>query len=81
MIEFEGMPLGDAVAAFNRTSARAIAVEDASARALRVTGAFRRDDPEGFAAALAATFGLKVRREADARLALVGAPPAAAKKP
>ncbi|MGH6616453.1 FecR family protein [Sphingomonas sp.] len=82
MVEFEAVPLGTAVAAFNRIGGRTILVEDLAARRLRVTGAFRRDDPQGFADTLAATFGLTVRRNADATLSLVpGQSAAGSKKP
>jgi len=82
MIEFDATPLGDAVAAFSQSAGPRIVVEGAATRQLRVTGAFRRDDPEGFAATLAATFGLEVRRNSDASLSLVPRQPAGqAKKP
>lgn len=64
MIEFDATPLGEAVAAFNRTAARPVRIEGLDAQQRRVTGAFRRDDPDGFAATLAATFGLAVRHDA-----------------
>jgi transmembrane sensor len=81
MIAFNATPLGEAVAAFNRTGGRAIRIDAAAARGLHVTGAFRRGDPEGFAATLAATFGLAVRREDPAALTLVVPPAAPEKKP
>jgi transmembrane sensor len=80
MIEFDAAPLGEAVAAFNRGGGPAIRVEDPAVRALRVTGAFPRGDPEGFAAALAATFGLEVRHGGDAGLILASRQSAGASK-
>lgn len=81
MIAFNATPLAEAVASFNRTSGRSIRVDETAAQGRRVTGAFRRDDPEGFAATLAATFGLAVRREGPTTLTLAVAPAAPAKKP
>lgn len=81
MIEFDAMPLDAAVAAFNRGGGRTIRLDGLGPRRMLVTGAFRRDDPEGFAATLAATFGLAVRPDKGAGLALVpGAPAPALKK-
>ena len=71
MIEFDATPLGDAVAQFNRAGGGPIRVDGADARQLRVTGTFRRDDAEGFARALAATFDREVRRDSDAGFTLV----------
>lgn len=71
MLAFDGVELVDAVAAFNRTSARPVAIGATTARAMKVTGAFRRSDPEGFARQLAATFGLKIENRSDGSLALV----------
>lgn len=80
MIEFDAVPLGDAVAAFNRGGGLAIRVEDPAVRALRVSGAFPRRDPEGFAATLAATFGLEVRHGGDAGLILAARQPTGVSK-
>lgn len=74
MIAFDAVPLIDAVASFNRTSHRPVRLEAASARGLRLSGAFRRDDPDGFASSVAETFGLQVRRDGDGALRL--SPPA-----
>lgn len=81
MIAFSATPLADAVAAFNRTSGQSIRMEGAATQGMHVTGAFRRDDTEGFVAALAATFGLAVRREDPATLTLVVPPAGPTKKP
>ncbi|WP_160296914.1 FecR family protein [Sphingomonas sp. ERG5] len=70
MIEFDAMPLDTAVAAFNRGGVRPIHVEGVEGRHFLVTGAFRRDDPEEFAATLAATFDLAVRSEGRADLVI-----------
>ena len=82
VLDFDATPLADAVAAFNRTSRRVVRIDPAAAGRLRVTGTFRRDDPETFAGALAATFDLRVRHNPDASLTLVSSGPrGGAKKP
>ena len=80
MIEFDGTPLTDAVAAFNRTSDLAIHVDSPGAAQLRVTGAFRRDDAPAFAASLAAAFGLDVQQNGGRSLTLVARQSAAQEK-
>jgi len=60
MVGFDGVRLADAVARFNRESGASVRVEGPGLGALRVSGTFRRDDPRGFAASLAASFGLEV---------------------
>lgn len=47
-LEFEGMPLADAVALLNRHNALQITLADPSVGALRISGNFRADNPEGF---------------------------------
>jgi len=71
MLDFDAMPLGGAVAVFNRSSGRFVHLDPTLGDGLRVTGSFRRDDPDAFAATLAATFGLDVRRNDDASLTLI----------
>ena len=70
MISFDAAPLADAVAAFNRSSGRTVRLEGEGLSALRVSGAFRRDDPQGFADALAGSFGLDVQPAKDGSLVL-----------
>lgn len=60
MIGFDGVRLADAIARFNRESGASVRFEGPGLDALRVSGTFRRDDPRGFAASLAASFGLEV---------------------
>lgn len=64
MLSFGGEALGDAVRAFDRYSAARIVVDSGLARE-RVTGLFKADDPQGFAMAVAASFGavVNVRNE------------------
>ena len=71
MIAFDATPIETAVAQFNRIGGRRIVIEGEISPRMRVTGAFRRDDPAGFATAIAASFGLEVRREDPAMLVLV----------
>jgi ferric-dicitrate binding protein FerR (iron transport regulator) len=52
-----------------------IHVGSATVRQLRVSGTFRRDDAQGFADALAATFDLRVRRDGEAGFTLASRPP------
>jgi len=72
MIGFEAVPLRDAVEAFNRTSPRPVRLGSQVPRTARLTGAFRRGDPVGFAQAVAATFGLGVRSEGDGAVLIQG---------
>ncbi|MBB6426984.1 FecR domain-containing protein [Sphingopyxis sp. JAI128] len=74
MIGFDGVRLADAVARFNRESGASVRVEGPGLEAPRVSGTFRRDDPRGFAASLAASFGLEVVEAAGGSLVL-RAPP------
>jgi len=70
MLSFDAVPLAEAVAAFNRDGARRVRLEGEGLSDLRVSGAFRRDDPQGFADSLAASFGLRVEPAADGSLVL-----------
>lgn len=47
-LEFEGMPLAEAVALLNRHNALQITLADPVIGALRISGNFRADNPEGF---------------------------------
>ena len=47
-LEFEGMPLAEAVALLNRHNALQISLADPAIGALRISGNFRSDNPEGF---------------------------------
>lgn len=73
MLQFDGTPLGDAVAAANRYSERRIVIRG-DLHQLRVTGAFRAGDTAGLAKALAAAFNLSLVQTADGRLILSPAP-------
>ena len=66
MLALDATPLGEAVAAINRYNGVQIRLADPALAVLRVTGAFHVRDPDGFAGAVAATFGLTVTRDGDA---------------
>lgn len=70
MISFEDIPLGEAIAAFNRSGGRPVRLADQATKSRGLSGAFRRDDPRAFANALAASFGLEVMEETDGSLVL-----------
>ena len=72
MLQFDGTPLGDAVTAANRYSARQIMI-GGDLRQLRVTGAFRAGDTAGLAKALAAAFNLSLVQAPDGKLILSSA--------
>ncbi len=80
MIAFDNASLGDAVAAFSRTSPRPVRLDGAALARHRLTGAFRRDDPNGFAGTVAATFGLTRRDDPDRGVTLTSAPPSSLRK-
>ncbi|MGO4169920.1 FecR family protein [Novosphingobium sp. YAF33] len=71
MIMFDGMDLVAAAAAFNLTSPTPVVIEGGAAAGMRITGSFRRSDPEAFARQAALTFGLVVKAREEGTLALV----------
>ena len=62
MVSFNGTPLRDAVAGFNRRNAVKLALASERIGDLPVTGAFAADDPGGFARAAGEMFRLEVHR-------------------
>ncbi|WP_292634898.1 FecR family protein [Novosphingobium sp.] len=74
MLVLDGVEIGAAVAEFNRTTPMPVLYEVQSGRVMKVTGSFRRSDPEAFARQLAATFGLGVEARQDGSFALVNGP-------
>ncbi|MDH7972534.1 FecR domain-containing protein [Sphingomonas sp. AR_OL41] len=64
MLSFDGAPLEDVVAAANRYSTHKIRLGEPALAGLRVTGTFRATPTDGLAAILAATFNLRVERDA-----------------
>jgi len=64
-VAFDNTPLADAVAEMNRYSAVRVVVEDPSAATIRVSGIFRAGDSANFAQAVAKSYRLEVRDQAD----------------
>lgn len=62
MLALDGGPLGDAVAAVNRYNRPQIRLAEPELARLSVTGAFQVRNPDAFARAVAATFGLGIDR-------------------
>ena len=62
MLALDGGPLGDAVAAVNRYNRIQIRLAEPELARLSVTGAFQVRNPDAFARAVAATFGLGIDR-------------------
>ena len=65
MIELDEMRLADALELVNRQTDRKVRLADPKLADMRVTGAFRAGDIEGFVHGVAAAFGLEVKRSAD----------------
>jgi transmembrane sensor len=59
-IALDGESLGDAAGQFNRYNSRQIVIDDPQLAQERFVGLFRTNEPESFAAAVAATIGAKV---------------------
>jgi transmembrane sensor len=59
-IALDGESLLEAAEEFNRYNARRIVIQDPALARRRFVGLFRTNDPEGFAAAVAATIGARV---------------------
>ncbi|QPI72246.1 FecR family protein [Sphingobium sp. Cam5-1] len=62
MLALDGSPLGEAVAAINRYNRIQIRLAEPDLARFSVTGAFQVRDPDAFAQAVAATFGLSIDR-------------------
>lgn len=74
MVYFDETPLAEAVAEMNRYASRPMAVADASAGALRVSGAFRIAEADTFAQTVSDIFPLSIKHSADGRTVLASAP-------
>lgn len=70
MLSFDGERLGDAIAEINRHNDRKLALVEPALADLRITGAFRADDPAGFARTIAAMLGLTSRDRSDGTMEL-----------
>lgn len=66
MIAFHGETLAEAAEEFARYSETRLLVEDPAVAGMRVVGLYAANDPDGFARAVALSFGLEARRTAGA---------------
>lgn len=69
-VEFTGTPLGEAVVLFNRQNRVQLSLDDDALSALRVSGIYWTDNPEGFARLVEASFGLRAQRVSDESIVL-----------
>jgi len=74
MLALDGGPLGEAVAAINRYNRIQIRLAEPELARLSVTGAFQVRNPDAFARAVAATFGLGIDRTDPGVILLRSAP-------
>lgn len=65
MVEFDDTRLAEAVEFVNRKADGQVRLSDPALADLRVTGAFRAGDAEGFAQGIAAALDLSIERESD----------------
>ena len=71
MLEFDDTPLQEAVVMVNRYSRVQLRLGGGRIGGLRVSGAYRAGDVEGFARSLATAFGLRLETRPDGSLLLV----------
>ncbi len=76
MLEFDDTPLREAVAMVNRYSRIQLSLGDERIAGLRVSGAYRAGDVEGFARSVAAALQLRLEARPDGTLLLVDRRPA-----
>lgn len=69
-VEFSGTPLADAIRHFNQQNRFQLALVDPALGALRVSGVFWMDNPEGFARLVEASFRLRASRRGADRIEL-----------
>lgn len=69
-VEFSGTPLSEAIALFNAQNRIRLTLGDRAHGALRISGMFWLDDPEGFARLLEASISIKAVRIGTAEIAL-----------
>ena len=72
VLVFNDRPLGEAVEEMNRYTTHPIVLADESSRDLRVSGVFNTSDPDHFAETIAETFSLRLDRNHDGAVRLMG---------
>lgn len=75
MLDFDGAPLAEAATAMNRVNDRKLRIDGADVASLRISGAYRADDPAGFARDIASAFALAAVATADGDIAIGRAAP------
>ncbi len=73
LLDFDDISLAEAVAAFNGNSSRELRIGDPALRDLRVSGVFKADDVDAFAAALAVLYPIRVSAQASGDILLLPA--------
>ncbi len=68
VIQFDNTSLAEAVARMNRYADKTLVVVDPKVGALRISGAFRTDDPQRFAQTLTALYPVRLTPLADGRI-------------
>lgn len=71
-VEFTSTPLAEAVALFNSQPGKRLVLGNDATGALRITGVFWTDDPEGFSRLLVSSLGLKADADTRGRIVLSG---------
>lgn len=74
VVYFENTPLEDAAAEMSRYAERPIVVAGRRARSLKVSGAFRTTDADGFAGTMTDLFPVSIDRSVSGRTTLIDAP-------
>jgi ferric-dicitrate binding protein FerR (iron transport regulator) len=70
-VEFLDTPLAEAVALFNRQNRTQLELATAEVGAIRISGFFWGDDPDGFSRLLEVSAGLRADRSVPGRIRLV----------
>lgn len=69
-LEFDGMPLADAIVLFNRYNTLQIILADPAAGSLRISGNFRSDNPEGFVSIVEQSLDFVAERRSEREIVL-----------
>ncbi|MES2692250.1 MAG: FecR domain-containing protein [Verrucomicrobiota bacterium] len=73
MLDFNGEPLTQIVAAFNRHNPVQLAIADPALQSLRLSAAFRSDNVAGFVRLMEAEFGMRAEWRGETKIALTRA--------